>query len=207
MRREIHDGVAQALSYLSMKTDTVSRLVSDGQLPRAVAGMEDMRGVVDETYKSVRESLDQLSIEAGTVPLTAAIGEYLKQFAERNGIQAHLEVPEPNLSLSPVAELQALRITQEALANVRKHAQATNVCVTLRNVPKGVEMNIKDDGRGFEPTSGFDGNGSGHHGLAGMRERVEGLGGTLTTLAAPGEGTEVRVFLPAGRGRGVLWKG
>jgi len=207
MRREIHDGVAQTLSYLSMKTDTVSKLVSDGEVPRAVAGMKDMRGAVDETYKAVRESLDQLSIETGTVPLTEALEEYLKQFEERNHIQTRLETSDSMLSLSPVAELQVLRITQEALANVRKHAQATNVCVILRDVPRGVELSIKDDGRGFGLPPGFDLNGSGHHGLIVMRERAEGLGGTLAVEAAPGEGTEIRVLLPAGRGRGALWKG
>ena len=68
-------------------------------------------------------------------------------------------------------------------------------------------MSIKDDGRGFDPSSQFDGNDAGHHGLRGMQERAEGLGGTLTVVAGPGEAAEVRVFLPAGRGRGVLWKG
>ncbi|MFC1935985.1 sensor histidine kinase, partial [Chloroflexota bacterium] len=193
MRREIHDGVAQTLSYLSMKTDTVCKLVSDGQLPRAISGMEDMRGAVDETYKTVRESLDQLSIEVGTVPLTVAIEEYLKQFQERNSIRTQLEIPDTILNLSPVAELQVLRIAQEALANVRKHAEATDVCVTLRSIPSGVQLSIKDNGRGFESPSQFDGNGPGHHGLTVMRERAEGLGGTLALVATPGEGTEVRV--------------
>ena len=121
MRREIHDGVAQALSYLSMKTDTVSQLVAEQQIPHALKGLEEVREAVDETYRAVRESLDQLSVEVGAAPLAVAIEEYLKQFGERNGIWTSLESSGPIPTLSPVAEIQALRITQEALANIRKH--------------------------------------------------------------------------------------
>ena len=208
MRREIHDGVAQALSYLSLKTDSVSKLVSTGKIPQAVAGMDEVRNAVDETYKAIRESLDQLSVEVGAVPMTTAMEEHLKQFEERTGIKTQLELQGPNLNLSPVAELQVFRITQEALANVRKHAQANQVCVTLGRVSRGIEVRIKDDGRGFQPEPQPDTNGQGHHGLNVMRERAEGLGGTLTVAAAPEGGTEVKVFLPVGReGRGILWSG
>ena len=200
MRREIHDGVAQAPSYLSMKTDTVSRLVADGKTEQALTGMQGMREAVGESYKAIRESLDQLSVEVGAVPLTTALQEHLKQFEERNGIQARLEVPEPVAGLSSLAEFQVLRITQEALVNVRKHSKASNVCVALAAARGGVEVSIKDNGRGFDPSSLPD-NGAGHHGLLVMGERAEGLGGAVSIKAAPGEGTEVRLFMPAEVGR------
>lgn len=207
MRREIHDGVAQALSYLSLKADVVGKLVGEQKTEQAMAGIVEMQEAMDETYQAVRESLDQLSVEVGTIPLTTAIEEYLAQFEERNGIHTDLEVSGPRPNLSPVAELQALRITQGALANVSKHAHASKVCVTVKSTSESVELSIKDDGQGFDPSQQFDGNGAGHHGLAIMRERTEGLGGTLTVVAAAGEGTEVRIVLPAGQGRGVLWSG
>lgn len=207
MRREIHDGVAQALSYLSLKADVVGKLVGEQKTEQAMAGIVEMQEAMDETYQAVRESLDQLSVEVGTIPLTTAIEEYLAQFEERNGIHTDLEVSGPRPNLSPVAELQALRITQGALANVSKHAHASKVCVTVKSTSESVELSIKDDGQGFDPSQQSDGNGAGHHGLAIMRERTEGLGGTLTVVAAAGEGTEVRIVLPAGQGRGVLWSG
>ena len=74
MRREIHDGVAQALSYLSLKANSVSKLVSEGQLTPALAGMAEVRQAVDETHRAVRESLDQLSVEVGTVPPIHGLG-------------------------------------------------------------------------------------------------------------------------------------
>lgn len=207
MRREIHDGVAQALSYLSLKADVVGKLVGEQKTEQAMAGIVEMQEAMDETYQAVRESLDQLSVEVGAIPLTTAIEEYLAQFGERNGIHTDLEVSGPRPNLSPLAELQALRITQGALANVSKHAHASKVCVTVKSTSESVELSIKDDGQGFDPSQQSDANGAGHHGLAIMRERTEGLGGTLTVVAAAGEGTEVRIVLPAGQGRGVLWSG
>ncbi|MBI2872831.1 MAG: sensor histidine kinase [Chloroflexi bacterium] len=205
MRREIHDGVAQALSYLSMKADTVSKLVAQGLVPQATKGMVEVRQAVSETYKSVRESLDQLSVEVGTLSLKEALEEYLHHFQAGNNIQARLETQEPTPRLSPVAELQVLRVAQEALSNIRKHAQATNVCVTWIGVPGGAELRIKDDGRGFIPSSQSANGDTGHHGLSIMKERAEGLGGTLSIHSTPGEGTEVRVFVPRERAGGVLW--
>ena len=204
MRREIHDGVAQTLSYLTVKTDSVGKMLNDNKVPQAISGMEDMRRAVDETYKAVRESLDQLSVEVGTVPFTVAVGDYLKQFEEANGIHAHLEAEGAISGLSTVDELQIVRIIQESLANVRKYSQAESVSVTLKNIPNGVALAVKDDGKGFD-TSAAPGDGIGHHGLKVMAERAESLGGTFTVSAAPDQGTEVRVFLPVRRDRGVLW--
>lgn len=208
MRREIHDGVAQTLTYLSMKADMVSKLVADSQYAQALKGMEDVREAVSETYKSVRESLDQLSVDLGTAPFAVVLAEFLKQFEERNRIQARFEASKPLPNLSQVAELQALRITQEALSNVRKHANATEVWVTLSGVPRGVELCIKDNGKGFDASIPIQdgGDGRGHHGMNVMRERAEGLGGSLNIDTAPGKGTEVRLFLPAGPAGGVIWR-
>ena len=204
MRREIHDGVAQTLSYLTVKTDSVSRMLNDNKVSQAISGMEDMRRAVDETYKAVRESLDQLSVEVGTVPFTVAVEDYLKQFEDANGVHASLDTQGTTPSLSTVDELQILRIIQESLVNIRKYANAENVSVTLKNIPGGVELTVKDDGEGFD-TAVVSGDGIGHHGLKVMAERAESLGGTFTISAAPNQGTEIRVFLPGRRGRGVLW--
>ncbi len=204
MRREIHDGVAQTLSYLTVKTDSVSKMLNDNRVPQAISGMEDMRRAVDETYKAVRESLDQLSVEVGTVPFAVAVEDYLKQFEDANGVHASLDTQGTTPGLSTVDELQILRIIQESLVNIRKYAHAENVSVTLKAIPGGVELTVKDDGEGFD-TASAPGDGIGHHGLKVMAERAESLGGTFTISAAPDQGTEIRVFLPGRRGRGVLW--
>ncbi len=94
-----------------------------------------------------------------------------------------------------MAELQLLRIAQEALTNVRRHAMATEVEVKLENTGQAVEMTVRDNGQGFdlfdleEPSPGY-------HGLNIIRERAEGLGGFVDISTAPGEGTAVMVSLP-----------
>jgi len=112
-----------------------------------------------------------------------------------NGIKVQFDVARPFPHLSPIAELQLLRIAQEALTNVRRHATATEVEVKLENTGEAVEMIVKDNGQGFI-LSDLEKAPPGYHGLNIIKERAEGLGGILTITTAPGEGTELRVSLP-----------
>lgn len=205
MRREIHDGVAQTLGYLNLKAEAVSQSVAASQVPQALAGMSEIRSAIQQTYQDIRESLDQLSADAATAPLVPTLAEYVKWFGERNGIPAHFEASAQPFTLSPGAELHLLRAIQESLTNVRKHAKATEVWVTLNVAALGVEAVIKDNGIGFQVSGGSaNGGGAGtvHHGLRIIRERAESAGGMLTVTSAPGMGTEVRLRLPLkARGR------
>jgi signal transduction histidine kinase len=98
-------------------------------------------------------------------------------------------------SLSPDAEVTLLRVTQEALANVSKHAQAGRVALTLSYMDGEAALDVRDDGAGFAP--GVDGSGpNGGLGLRGMRERVEALGGRLAVESTPGGGTTVAATVP-----------
>ncbi|MBI2856409.1 MAG: sensor histidine kinase [Chloroflexi bacterium] len=208
MRRELHDGIAQALSYLSLKTETVDKQLKEGRYATVAAGLDEVRQVVDETYKSVRDSLDTLRVEAGTAPLTQVLEEYLKQFEARHGIKTALGVSNPPPSLTQATELELLRIVQEALANVRKHSQATQVWVTLVDGHQGLEMTVKDNGRGMDtvPVAAENGSVVGHHGMSIMRERAEALGGTFSLVTSPGSGVEARIFVPRRTGQGVRWR-
>jgi signal transduction histidine kinase len=95
-----------------------------------------------------------------------------------------------------VAELQLLRITQEALTNVRRHALASEVEVKLENTPQAVEMTIRDNGQGFN-LQDLEKSPPGYHGLSIIKERAEGLGGSVSISTSPGQGTEIKVSLPA----------
>lgn len=197
--REMHDGVAQALSYLNLKAKTVSDSLSSQHIDQALAGLGDIQEIVQDTYEDVRESIDQLSTEALSFPLIPTLATYTEEFSRRYGIPVQFDAPKNPLKLPPVVELQLLRIAQEALSNVRRHSQATQVWVKLVNAPAGVEIAVRDNGQGFSLDSEKD---SLHHrGLGIMRERAESLGGTLTITTAPGEGTEIRVNLPGGKVR------
>ncbi len=193
--REIHDGVAQSLSYLNLKTKAVSDSLSAQNTVQALTELGDIREVVQDTYEDIRESIDQLTTEIRTVSLVTALGNYTREFSNNNGIDVKLSVPRSFTKLSPVAELQLLRITQEALTNVRRHAAASGVKIKLEHTNTTIGMSIKDNGQGFNLLD-LEKAPPGYHGLNIIKERAEGLGGSLAISTAPGEGTEVRVSLP-----------
>jgi len=193
--REIHDGVAQSLGYLNLKTKQVSDSVSSQNTVKALTELSDIRKVVQDTYEDIRESIDQLTTEIRNLPIIPALANYTREFSDNNGIKVKFDVSRPFPQLSPVAELQLLRITQESLTNVRRHAQATEVEVKLGQTSQAVEMLIRDNGQGFD-LSNLEESPPGYHGLNIIRERAEGLGGSLDISTAPGEGTAVMVSLP-----------
>jgi len=195
IRREIHDGLAQSLTYLSMKTESVGKLIAAQRTSDAQAALQEVRAIVQDTYEEVRDSIDQLAVEP--FPLIPVLSEYVTEAGRRDGIETHFDAPSESLKIPPVAEFQLFRIVQEALANVRRHANATEAWVTLENTPQMVELVIRDNGDGFSTNDSSPGNnGTGHHGLKGMRERAESLGGTLDITSGPEHGTEIRVSLP-----------
>jgi signal transduction histidine kinase len=194
--REIHDGVAQSLSYLNMKTKVVSDSLSANNTVQALTEIGEIRQVVQDTYEDIRESIDQLSTEIRSRPIIQAIGSYVQEFGNNNGIRVQFDISRPLTRLSPVAELQLLRIAQEALTNVRRHAMASEIAVKLEKTGQTIEMSIKDNGRGFDLLD-LDKSPPGYHGLSIIKERAEGLGGSVKIITAPGQGTELQVSLPA----------
>jgi len=193
--RELHDGIAQSLGYLNLKTKLVSDSVAAQNTVQALTELSDVRQVVHDTYEDIREAIDQLSTEIKSVPLIPSLANYAREFGDNNGIRVHFDVANPFPQLSPVAELQLLRIAQEVMTNVRRHAHATEVEVKLENSDKAVALLIKDNGQGFNPAD-LEQSPPGYHGLNIIKERAEGLGGNVTISATPGEGTTVRVSLP-----------
>ena len=193
--RELHDGVAQSLGYLNLKTKVVSDSVASQDNVKALNELGDVRKVVQDTYEDIREAIDQLSTEIRNMPIVPALANYVREFGSNNGIKVRFDVPRAFPQLSPVAELQLLRIAQETLTNVRRHAQASEVEVKLEHSPQEVELLVKDNGQGFT-LADIEESPPGYHGLNIIRERAEGLGGILNISTAPGEGTAVMVSLP-----------
>ena len=193
--RELHDGVAQSLGYLNLKTRQVSDFVSSQNTVKALTELDDIRKIVRDTYEDIRESIDQLSAEMRNIPIIPAMASYIQEFGSNNGIKVRFDYPRPFPELSPVAELQLLRIAQEALTNVRRHAQATEVEVTLENAKEAIKMMVKDNGQGFV-LDNLEEKPPGYHGLNIVKERAEMLGGTLDVSTSPGEGTALMVSLP-----------
>jgi signal transduction histidine kinase len=191
--REMHDGLSQVLGYLSLQTQTLEALVRQGDGAAALAELGRARSHIREAQADVRENIlslrTTLSGQAGLVP---ALQQYVDEFGVQTGIQADVVSDfsgEP--CLSPLAEAQLMRIAQEALTNVRKHAQAQCVHVRLNLTAQALRVTIADDGRGFSPPDIAHG----HFGLQTMRERAESVGGRLAIHSGAG-GTRLEAWLP-----------
>ncbi len=193
--REIHDSVAQSISYLNMKLSLLSKTVISKKNVQTMSELDEIREVVKDTYGNIRESIDQLSMEAGNLPLILTLTDYATSFGEKNNIEIQSDFPSIFPQISPVAELQLLRIAQEVLTNVRRHAQATKVEIQLKSNGRDLWMTIKDNGQGFTPSDKTKAK-PGHHGLNFIVERAESLGGSLDISTAPGEGTEIKINMP-----------
>lgn len=196
MRGEMQEGLAQNLINLSTKIESVGELIGAERSSEAQALLREVRALAKDSFSKTRESIDQLAVEP--LPLVPALEENVGEFGERSGVQAHFEADSVTSVLPPAAEVQLLRIVQEALANVERHAGAANAWVTLGSTRDAVHLTVRDDGRGLTSDVN-EGKDAGRRGVQGMRERAEGLGGTLHITSAAGEGTEVRVSVPRGR--------
>ena len=199
--REIHDSVAQVLGYVNTKAQAAEELLKVGNTERAMVQIGQMGQAARDAYADVREHILGLrAAAAADRPFVESLGEYLQRWQETSGVAATLEVATGDIGtltprLTDVAELQLLRLLQEALANVRKHASATHVTVRLREYNGGLEATVEDDGVGFNPEEPMRGS-SPHFGLSTMRERAEAVGGSLSIDSALGGGTRVTARLP-----------
>ena len=196
LSRELHDGLTQLVAFLLVRLDTVAGLVQAERRQEAMGELEQLREVANDLYLDVREAIEGLRSRVDDRGLVPTLRDYLDEFAERYQIGALLETDDPLPQVPDLIGMQLFRITQEALANVSKHARARQAWVRLRSPKPGVlELEIRDDGIGFDPTSTSRATPR-SFGLASMRERAEGLGGTLTIETTHDSGTRIVVSAP-----------
>jgi len=196
LSRELHDGVAQLVADLLLRLDIIKDLVESNRQHEAEAELERLHGVADEIYEDIGESITGLRSNVTERGLIRAVQDYVDQFEERHQIPTILQTDEAANRLSPPAALQVFRFIQEALTNVRKHARAREVTVTLTSIePDQLKIVIADDGQGFAPNNQRNGKAR-PLGLTSMRERVEALGGTFQVNSQPGSGTQVMATIP-----------
>ena len=192
--RELHDGLGQVLGYIGMKTATIGGLLRQGQLADAEKALADMDGVARSAYADVCEAILGLrSTVTAAVGLEPVLREYLHRFQREWGIVSELVIADAMIpALTPAQEIQLLRIIQEALTNVRKHAHAKHAWIRFEPAGDQVAVTIEDDGHGFDPQQTQ----REHFGLQTMCERAENVGGHTEVVSAPGQGTRIRVSLP-----------
>jgi signal transduction histidine kinase len=214
MAREIHDTLAQSLAGIITQLQAADQVSRDAERRRH---LDAAQWLARESLSEARRSVHALRPE----PLEhGRIEQALRQVTERwsalHGVAATVTTTGPVGPMPPQAELTLLRTAQEALANVAKHAAASRVGLTLSYFGDQVTLDIRDDGSGFTPRTGEqihnigtprapgpapdsgDGPPMGGYGLTAMRERVEGLTGSLTIESEPGAGTTISASLPVG---------
>ncbi|MBI3977318.1 MAG: GAF domain-containing sensor histidine kinase [Chloroflexi bacterium] len=198
--RELHDSLAQALGYIRLRAAAGMDALAAGDRTNAEAAFAGIGETAGDAYADVREAILGLRSRLGPGrDLAGALGEYLGRYRLQTGLAVDLAVADSvgAARLNPAAEVQLLRIVQEALTNVRKHARASRATVTIDLAAGGagawLRATIGDNGQGFDPAHVLTGS---HYGLATMRERAESVGGRLTVDALPGRGTRVVAELP-----------
>ena len=199
LAREIHDTLAQG--FASIVTLYEAARAEVGSRPEvALQRLEEIGRTARASLAEARRVVSALRPEAlEDATLTSALHGLARDFHAETGIAARSTSEGDSRELESEAEAMLLRVAQEALANVRKHAHAGRVALTLSYLDDGTRLDVRDDGVGFEPQSaGRARNGwqAGGFGLTSMRERLESQGGTLTIESEPGEGTTIVAELP-----------
>ncbi|MCW3055864.1 MAG: response regulator receiver sensor signal transduction histidine kinase [Chthonomonadales bacterium] len=193
--REVHDGLGHSLVSVILRLELCQRLlkrVPDEASTLLREEIVSLRSAWNES-RDLAFHLHPWEKQTTTESLPDTLRRHLSRFAERTGVNAKLTVEEPLRPLAPDAILGLIRIVQEALTNAAKHAQATQIEVSLLSSPTSsfLHCTITDDGVGFDP--------AGHPaglGLETMRQRAEGLGGGVQYTSSPGNGVRIEVRLP-----------
>jgi signal transduction histidine kinase len=195
LARELHDEVGQALTAIKMNLQS-ARVLTDKDA--ILARLDDSIAIVDQALQQVRNlSLDLRPSLLDDLGLVAALRWYLDRQAQRAGYKAELITQPPGLRASPNLETVCFRVVQEALTNIARHAQAKYVTVKLRQTDTELELQIDDDGTGFDVGAARQLAAQGASlGLLGMQERVLLSGGRIAIDSNPGSGTQILAHFP-----------
>ncbi len=196
LARELHDGLAQVLAYVNTQTIAIRKLLALGRQEEAQRQVTEMGAAARRVYSDVREAI--LGLRSSRGALVPSLRAYLAEYERIAGIPLRLEADEEveRLRLLPSTEIQLVRIVQEALANVRKHARAESATVRLGVEDGRLAVEVEDDGRGFDAERPRRRPGWPRFGLQTMRERAAAHGAELELESVPGHGTRVAVTLP-----------
>lgn len=206
LSREIHDGGAQMVSALRWQIQLVHRRLME--MGVNLGEVSELVRMAAKAQQDSRECLELLRNYTGDGSFLPHLKAYLQHLNQNTNIDFRLDVETREFHLEAPVELELLRICQEALINIRRHSEAHNAQVKVRQANDHLEVSIADDGCGFDAVAYYhDGVEAEGQGLAVMRERTESIGGRFWVLSMPGEGTEIQVEVPCAPHRGrLLWR-
>ncbi|MBA3424229.1 MAG: GAF domain-containing sensor histidine kinase [Rubrobacter sp.] len=195
LAREIHDTLAQGLTAAALQIESAEALLDDD----AARARKPLRRALSLTQSNLEEArrsvLDLRSVPLEGRPLSEALKVLVERWGAQAGTDPRFGTVNPGRPLPPRVEADLYRVCQEALTNVANHAEASYVTVRLVATPTEVRLSIEDDGLGFDAADPS----GGRHGLMGMRERMEILGGSLHVRSSPGAGTIIVAAVPLER--------
>ena len=196
MANEVHDSLAQGLTYMRMRMSLLRDAVKRGDELRAFKYWSDVDESLTGAHGRLRELITHFRNRMDPQGLQHALSELAQSFSERTGIALKFANDASDLRLPVAQELQVFHIVQEALANVSKHAKAQHAWLSMAREGAGFEVTVEDDGVGIADPGAAEGADPGHYGVAIMRERAAFLGGELTLERGARGGTRVRLRFP-----------
>lgn len=193
LAQELHDSIAQVLAFLKIQVQLLRGAMTKQRPAEVERTVDEIDTGVKECYANVRELLVHFRTRPGHEDIEHALRSTLAKFERQSGLSTHLSLHGDGLPLPPDHQVQVLHIIQEALSNVRKHAEADHVSLSVEQLPRW-SFEIRDNGRGIElPDAGSE---QTHVGLQIMRERAQRIGAQLRITRLPEGGTLVRLTLP-----------
>ncbi|RCL27497.1 nitrate/nitrite two-component system sensor histidine kinase [Pseudomonas sp. AFG_SD02_1510_Pfu_092] len=192
--RELHDSLAQALSYMKLQVSRLQTLIRRGENTETLLAVSDeLRTGLNNGYRQLRELLTTFRLQIQDGGLEQALEDTAHEFAERGNMRVRLQQQPLAFTLGANEQIHVLQIAREALSNCARHAKASEAWVYLRQDGELIELLVEDDGIGLQP----DYDGRQHHGLNIMQERARSLGGQLSLAPRAPQGTQVRLrFAP-----------
>jgi two-component system, NarL family, nitrate/nitrite sensor histidine kinase NarX len=195
--RELHDSLAQSLSYLKIQATRLDAHLSarssmTAESDGAKAVLAELREGISDAYRQLRELLSTFRLKMDDRGLNAALEATVAEYRARGATEIGLDNQLPASLLGPNEEIHVLQIVREALSNVIRHSQAAHAWLSLAASDAGIQVTLEDDGRGIDSLAIPPG----HYGLSIMRERAESLGGAIEIGRAPPGGTRVRLTFP-----------
>ena len=192
LARELHDSIAQSLSFLKIQVSLLRSAIERRDEVKLRRVLDEIDVGVRESTNDVRELLVHFRTRTDSDDIEQALRTTLRKFEHQSGLKARLEMHGHGVALPSDVQLQLLHVVQEALSNVRKHAQASEVQVDVYRGPQWV-FRVRDNGKGFNPAEHAQD--ETHVGLQIMHERAERIGARIEVNSLPGQGTEVRIEL------------
>lgn len=197
--REIHDGPAQSAVNLSLKLEICKRYFADEKMEKLEGEMKSLGDSIHSTVGEIRSIIYDLKPSNLEDGLIKAIQRHIETFSSVNGINIDFTYSGDDSIIEYYMTSTIYRISQEALSNIKKHAEASNITIELSITNENINLEIKDDGKGFIveelKTRKFD-KLKGGFGLEGIRERVELVRGHMAIHSAPGKGTSLVIGIP-----------